>query len=285
MTRRSGTLVRLAAIAAAALFGSCGDDGPTSSSGSGDLEVGIRASATSGRTPLVVTFSADVSGGRAPYAYVWDFGDGTRGSTPETTVTFTTAGTFPVTLRVTSSDGKTGTSAPVAVRADSDIRLHCTADPGEGIAPHSVHLAVDAIGGQQPYGFAWQFGDGGSSSQQRVNHTYSTPGVYNARVTVAGGASQNACTVPVTIHGEFRVSCRAFVESGTRVQFVASPSYCLFDACSWSWDFGGPGVAGGNPARPFRPEFTYDAPGTYVATVTGRTGDRKDACRVTVEVP
>ena len=65
-------------------------------------------SATSGETPLTVSFSPGKSGG---VAYRWDFGDGSAPSESATpTHTYTTGGTFTATLTVTYADGTTGTA-------------------------------------------------------------------------------------------------------------------------------------------------------------------------------
>ncbi len=34
-----------------------------------------------------------------------------------------------------------------------------------------------------PTSWSWDFGDGGSSTEQNPSHTYTTPGVYSVRLT------------------------------------------------------------------------------------------------------
>ncbi len=61
-----------------------------------------------GNAPLSVSFDAQASGGTAPYAVLWDFGDGTQGTgtvgTP-TSHTYSTGGSYTPTLTVTDSAG------------------------------------------------------------------------------------------------------------------------------------------------------------------------------------
>jgi glucose/arabinose dehydrogenase len=78
------------------------------------------ASPTSGPAPLTVQFTG--SGSSDPdgdaLSYSWDLnGDGTYGDSTAAnpSFTYTTAGTYPVTLRVTDSRGASSTSAPVTI--------------------------------------------------------------------------------------------------------------------------------------------------------------------------
>ena len=72
--------------------------------------LGATASAdpASGGIPLTVSFSATVTGGTEPYTYDWDFKDGSdHGTTATPSHTFTTVGTYDVTLTVTDANGGT----------------------------------------------------------------------------------------------------------------------------------------------------------------------------------
>ena len=54
-----------------------------------------------------VTFVPTISGGTPPYSYAWDFGDGNTSTEASPTNTYTTAGTFSVSLAVTDAEGTT----------------------------------------------------------------------------------------------------------------------------------------------------------------------------------
>jgi len=60
------------------------------------------------QTDLAVTFTGSASGSTAPYAYSWDVGDGSGGSSlqnPQST--YTNAGNYTVSLMVTDDRGGT----------------------------------------------------------------------------------------------------------------------------------------------------------------------------------
>jgi hypothetical protein len=79
--------------------------------------------------------------------------------------------------------------------------VQALADPKTGTAPLRVRFtsaASDPDGDQLKS--VWDFGDGGKAGGTNANHTYTTPGTYNAKVTVTdpGGKSASA-TVQVVV--------------------------------------------------------------------------------------
>lgn len=73
-----------------------------------DPVAAFTATPTSGTVPLEVAFDASTStppDGETITSYSWDFGDGSTGSDETTSHTFTTAGTYTVTLTVVASNG------------------------------------------------------------------------------------------------------------------------------------------------------------------------------------
>ena len=78
----------------------------------------ISSSATTGAAPLTVSFSGAGSGGSIA-SYEWNFGDGSAPASGATAVhTYTAAGVYTASLKVTSSDGLSSTSA-VTITATS----------------------------------------------------------------------------------------------------------------------------------------------------------------------
>ena len=69
------------------------------------LSVNISATPSSPTTGHGVTFASNISGGTAPLAYAWAFGDGSSGSGPTVTHTFGSAGDYTVMLWVNDSGG------------------------------------------------------------------------------------------------------------------------------------------------------------------------------------
>jgi len=70
------------------------------------------ASPTQGQS---VSFKSIASGGTAPYAYSWDFGDGTRGTGSSAPHIYSGSGTFVVSLQVSDSSGLTVPASTVVL--------------------------------------------------------------------------------------------------------------------------------------------------------------------------
>ena len=68
------------------------------------LNVACSANPTSGTSPLSVQFTSTVSGGLTPYTYSWTFGDGAISSAANPMHTYSSAGTYTVTLVVTDTE-------------------------------------------------------------------------------------------------------------------------------------------------------------------------------------
>jgi PKD repeat protein len=78
-----------------------------------------------------------------------------------------------------------GSLTVVGARVKADF----TAIPQEGIAPLEVRFEDQSSGEIETY--AWDFGDGGTSSEQNPVHVYQTPGTYTVTLTVANSAGNN----------------------------------------------------------------------------------------------
>jgi PKD repeat protein len=84
------------------------------------LTVTATAAPRQGASPLTVTFTASAKGAKPPYAYLWDFGDGSTAMTATATHTFLAQGAFDCTVTVTDTKG-TSALAPTPVYVDEPI--------------------------------------------------------------------------------------------------------------------------------------------------------------------
>src|SRR5262245_33154741 len=81
-----------------------------------------------------------------------------------------------------------------AARPASAAPLACQARAS--ITPPSMTASFQALAAQGTgsYGFHWAFGDGATSSLQNPSHTYSSSGVYSAKLTVTDLGSLAVCS-------------------------------------------------------------------------------------------
>ena len=166
--------------------------------GATPLSASTMASPTTGNAPLNVSFTGSATGGTAPYAYSWNFGDGSATSaTQNPTHSYSAAGTYTATLTVTdaASPAHTATSTQTITVSNSTSPLSAAAsgNPTSGQIPLTTNFTGSAGGGTPPYSYSWNFGDSGSSSNtstaQNPSHTYNNAGSYTATLTVSDSAS------------------------------------------------------------------------------------------------
>lgn len=167
------------------------------------LTCSASATPTSGAPPLTVQFTANASatGCSGTPQFNWNFGDGSTSTSQNPSHTYNAEGTYHWTLTVTVDNQTCTKSGTITVSSGGGCTLTCdaSATPTSGNAPLTVNFSATATatgctGSPQ---FSWNFGDGSSSTQQNVTHTYTQPGTYNWTLTVT--ADNQTCTKNGTI--------------------------------------------------------------------------------------
>jgi PKD repeat protein len=165
-----------------------------------------------------VTFDGSFSSGDDVVEYTFDPGDGSGAISvlPPATSTshvYRLGGSYTTTLSVRDTqDVVASTSAMIAITNTAPVAaLSATPDPSEGEPP--LTLSFDASGSYDPdaaklpgedfvEAYEFDFGDGSpvqTVSVPAINHTYTTPGTYEARLTVydhEGKRSSNQAAWP-----------------------------------------------------------------------------------------
>jgi PKD repeat protein len=148
-------------------------------------EVDFVGAPRSGNAPLGVQFTSTVTG--TVTAYRWDFGDDGIADTPNPTHTYTSAGSFGVTLVVTGPGGTANVSKPdyIAVNAAPGAPTATfSADAVGGTTPLTVTFTAVTSGDVEHW--MWSFGDGGTAfTGPVISHTYVTSGMFNVSLTVS----------------------------------------------------------------------------------------------------
>jgi len=152
--------------------------------------VAVSADPMEGNAPLTVTFAATPSGGIPPYSYLWAFGDGGTSSLPHPSHTYAGGGTFVATITVTDAALRSGT-ASTSIRVIGSLVTTISATPDHGVVPLTVSFTASPSGGEPPYSFEWNLGDGETSSLRNPSHTYVSPGTYTVTVTVTDSSANS----------------------------------------------------------------------------------------------
>lgn len=135
-------------------------------------------------------------------SYEWSFGDGEEAGEVRPQKEFAATGTYDVTLTVTDDGGL----SHAVTHAVSVVKPNVPPTAAATATCDFLVCTFDASGSSDPddpdgtlAGYAWDFGDGTSGTGASPEHTYATPGSYEATVTVtdSAGATGTATTTQV----------------------------------------------------------------------------------------
>jgi gliding motility-associated-like protein len=203
-------------------------------------------------------------------ASAWDFGSGPVIST-DATYTFPTAGTFPVSLGVTTATGCFGTSTQ-----------QVTVNP----QPNAAFTAPDVcLGEDTPFtdessisggtiSHSWDFGDGaGTSVQTDPVYTYNVPDSYDVTLTVTSDQGCFDAVTETVVVGVLPVADFIVVNAcaGDAVEFIDATTISSGNLTNWVWTFGD-----NSGSIQQDPTHIYAAAGTYDVTLTVSSGSCTD---------
>ncbi len=229
------------------------------------IVAGFSASPTTGCAPLEVAFQNTSSAGAT--AWSWSFGDGSTSTAQHPSHTYPAAGTYTVSL--TAMDGTcSDTSTQQGYVSVGAVPIaDFSATPTAGTAP--LQVAFTSLTSGNPTTWAWNFGDGATSSAQQPVHTYATPGTYSVSLTVTNACGTDSLTKsdyitvaePTTPSGMYVASIVVVRENLAQGNKRARATVTVRDA-------GGALVAGANVTG----NFTGPTTNTGLTAVTGSSG-------------
>ena len=195
----------------------------------------------------------------APVSQTWNMGDGTTYSTASITHTYTTAGTYTITLTNEFSGGcvatKTQTVSVIAAPA-----LDFQADTTKACKPpFAVNFQpVGATGG-----YSWDFGDGTTSTLQNPSHTYQAAGNFTVTLSAMNasgcmGSVQKTDFIKI-LPPTIAISNLPVNDGCTPYSFTPAANISAAEGiASYFWDFGN-----GHTSTAINPSYTYTTPGSY----------------------
>jgi len=204
--------------------------------------------------------SIQTNGGDGNYGYAWS--NGLTGASNSVIILTDT------TINIIISDG---CSTPVIQTSVSIIAVSAPAvtfnlPQQGGCEPYDAVFTIPQ--GLPPYQYVWNFGDGYTSSQDSVHHTYLQDGVYDVTLTisqmVAGGCEtvlnfQNAVDVKPMPESRFIYDPPVPTRNHPDVYFTDRSTGAIF----WYWNFGDSTPEG----REQNPHHVYRDTGVYMVSL------------------
>jgi PKD repeat protein len=228
-----------------------------------------------GMLPLAVTFQDKSTGN--PATWRWDFGDGSISNTQNPAHTYTKAGTYGVTLTVTNAFGVSTKTKAGYITTGMPPTADFTSGARTGPAPLTVAFTDASKGG--PNSWAWDFGDGSTSTAVNPAHTYTRAGTFSVTLTIknAYGSDSETKAGFVTAGGKPTADFIADERRGVKPFTVTFTDLSAGNPTSWKWDFGdGATSTEQNPVHVYQVEGAYDvtltASNSYGSDTNKKTG-------------
>ncbi|HQH24765.1 MAG TPA: PKD domain-containing protein [Bacteroidales bacterium] len=211
--------------------------------------------------------------------YMWDFGDGTPRVPGVNTSThmFTNLTGTPVTRTV-----KVVTTSMYGCSDSTTMDIVVMPMPLAQFSATPNNQTYDAVGNKvvftdettpvSTWTYHWDFGDGGSSTLQHPEHTFTGTGTYNVVLTVTNGKCTSTISHPVHILPLPPVADFDSIPSGCATWTITPNNTSLnteMPGTTYRWDFGD-----GSYSTAKNPSYTYFKAGEYRVelTVTGPGG-------------
>ena len=219
---------------------------------------------TKGDAPLTVQFNDNSTG--TPTNWSWSFGDGGTSTEQNPQHTYTSPGTYTVSLTATNdcgSDTETKTDYIEVTEPGQSPVADFEGNPTQGCAPLTVQFTDQSTG--EPTSWSWTFGDEGTSTVQNPSHTYNNPGKYTVSLTVTNqfGSNTETKTDYITVLPKPTADFVAEPTSGDAPLTVQFTDQSTDNPTSWQWDFGD-----GGSSTEQNPSHTYTNPGKYTVSLT-----------------
>ncbi|MBL7924320.1 MAG: PKD domain-containing protein [Bacteroidia bacterium] len=205
-------------------------------------------SAAQGCVPLNVQFT---NTSQNAVSHQWSFGNGNSSTQVNPSNVFTAAGTYTVSLTVTSASGNTSTHATQVLvhpkpQADFSVAQTSGCQGAQVFSFQNLSSLYDSC--------VWDFGDGTTSNANNPQHVYNLPGTFHVTLVVYNslyGCSDmkvrsNLLTVYPSPGAIISVNDTATCDP----QYTFQLNAVMSNAVTWTWQFGdGTGSALVNPSH------------------------------------
>ncbi len=205
--------------------------------------------------------SSPTFGGFNPNTFTWDFGDNTppviASQAPPVMHTYAGPGTYLVKLTINDTTFCNSPEDTVkTVRLSPQVQALFTT-PAAGCVPYTADFVNNSLGGLN---FFWDFGDGGTSTQDNPSHLYTNPGTYLVKLLAFDSTS---CNKIDSTSYSIKVSSIPFASFSYTPNPPQENKFTNFvnqsiGAINYLWDFGD-----GDTSTLVNPSHIFPATATY----------------------
>ncbi len=216
--------------------------------------------------------------------YEWNFGDGNTSNAPSPTHSYLQAGTYPVKLLVTSTNGCKDSSLVNVTVNPSAVAAFTTNNTTQCFKANQFVFTNTSTITSGTLQYRWDLGDGTIVTTRDVTYAYTLPGSYTVKlVIIAPGGCNDSTTTTVTINptpkAGFTINNTTQCARGNQFSFTDTSSVSS-GTLQYDWNFGD-----GSTSNSPNPSHTFTQPGTYtVKLVVTASSSCKDSASAVVTV-
>ena len=139
---------------------------------------------TAGYPPTLVSF-VDYSTGYGLFSWNWSFGDGILSTLRNPSHTYTSTGSYNVSLTVQGTDGNNAKTATNYINMLVPPVASFSSNVQTAANPATIQFYDTTISNETKTAWYWMFGDAFTSTSQNASHTYVTNGAYTVNFSVS----------------------------------------------------------------------------------------------------
>lgn len=245
-------------------------------------QVSFSATDTIGCFPLTTQFNDFSTPGSGTITnWQWDFGDGSSSILQNPIHTYA-QGTFSVVLQVRNDKGCSSTfTRPNYINAVFGVHADFSQNTTGACNPPVTVNFTNLSTGSGILSYAWNFGDGNTSTAANPTHNYTAAGSYTVKLVVVSSAGCTdsiikTSTVNIGVNDASFTTPSDSICEGLPLTFTNTSTPAPVSA---NWDFGDATFS-----TQINPVKTYSAPGTYTVTLVAGFGGCADTATKNITV-
>ena len=219
---------------------------------------------------------ADTSSGN-PTSWLWDFGDGASSTAKNPSYAYRTAASYTVRLTVSDASGSRRASRTLTVASISVLSSSFSYSPTSPQTGQAIQFTDMSAG--SPSFWAWDFGDGVTSTAQNPSHSYATAGSKAVRLIATNSTGSSTATRTIQVASSLMAAFTYTPASPSLGQAVQFTDGSTGNPTSWSWDFGD-----GSTSTLRHPTHVFGVAGSFRVSLTAADGSRSNTVSQTLGV-
>jgi len=160
--------------------------------------------------------------------------------------------------------GESAASNTANATVTASVTASFVVTPSAGVAGVTTFLCSDTSTGATSW--AWNFGDGGTSSLQNPAHVYAATGTYTIQLTAGGNGGQSFASHTVSVTSGIAADFSFSPANPTTQQTITFTDRSSGNIANWQWSFGD-----GSSSIAKTPTKRYTSAGNYPVTLTVST--------------